>query len=161
MTNEDLVRLYTEATMRHDYDELDSLRHQRWSVVWPQSGESVESTGDWRQIVEHYPGGRPQLLNERLVGGDERWALSPLGGVYRIAGEGHNWWSEWRMTYPDGRVYWSIALLELRDGKVFRETCYWAEPFDPPAWRAEWVKLRPGERPQGRGGDEPGPGPLG
>jgi hypothetical protein len=44
------------------------------------------------------------------------------------------------MRYPDGRVWWTILLLELRDGKILRETQYWAEPFDPPSWRAEWVE---------------------
>ena len=31
-------------------------------------------------------------------------------------------------------------LLELRDGKIWRETTYWAEPFDAPAWRRQWVE---------------------
>jgi len=30
--------------------------------------------------------------------------------------------------------------LEFRDGKVAREVQYFADPFDAPAWRAQWVK---------------------
>jgi hypothetical protein len=30
-------------------------------------------------------------------------------------------------------------LLELRDGKIWRETTYWAEPFEAPEWRSKFV----------------------
>jgi hypothetical protein len=55
-------------------------------------------------------------------------------------GSGDFWWSEWRLTYPDGAVYLVVDLLELRDGLVHRETCYWAAPFEAPDWRAPWVE---------------------
>jgi hypothetical protein len=79
----------------------------------------------------------------RVIGSEDRWAVSPLGGVYRVAGEGESWWAEWRMRYPDGRIWFTVLLLELRDGKVWRETAYWAEPFEAPAWRAQWVEALP------------------
>ena len=47
---------------------------------------------------------------------------------------------DFRQRYPDGRVWFTVILIELRDGKVLRETQYWAEPFDPPDWRAAWVE---------------------
>ena len=31
-------------------------------------------------------------------------------------------------------------LVEFRDGKIWKETRYYAEPFEPPAWRASWSK---------------------
>ena len=55
-------------------------------------------------------------------------------------GSGDFWWSEWRVTYPDGGVYLVVELLELRDGLVYRETVYWASPFEAPDWRAPWVE---------------------
>jgi hypothetical protein len=30
--------------------------------------------------------------------------------------------------------------MEFRDGKVARETQYFADLFDAPAWRAQWVE---------------------
>jgi hypothetical protein len=33
-----------------------------------------------------------------------------------------------------------IHLLELKDGKVIRETDYFAPPFEAPEWRAKWVE---------------------
>jgi len=57
----------------------------------------------------------------------------------RVVGSGDFWWSEWRLTYPSGEVYLVVDLIELRDGLVYRETVYWAAPFEAPEWRAPWV----------------------
>jgi len=141
MTNEQIVRQYSEAIMGRDFETMANLRHEEWTAVWPQSGELVRGSENNRRIMENYPAGAPQLLPEgRLTGSEDRRVVSPLGGPYRVAGEGEQWFGEWKMRYPDGRVWWTIILLELRDGKVLRETQYWAEPFDPPDWRAEWVE---------------------
>jgi hypothetical protein len=32
--------------------------------------------------------------------------------------------------------------MEFRDGKVAHETQYFADPFDAPAWRSQWVEVR-------------------
>lgn len=144
MTNQELVRRYAEAVVDQDFDALDALRHPEWTALWPQSGELVRGSANDRAIVEGYPGGAPKLEPKgRLVGSEDRWAVSPLGGVYRVAGQGENWWSEWEMIYPDGRSWHTVILLELRDGKIWRETAYWAEPFEAPAWRAPYVEKLP------------------
>jgi hypothetical protein len=39
-----------------------------------------------------------------------------------------------------GRIYNSVLIIELRDGKMFRDTRYYAEPFEAPEWRAQWVE---------------------
>lgn len=144
MTNEELVRQYAEALTVFDFDAIARLRHRDWTGVWPQSGELVRGAANDRLIMENYPGGAPRLLREgRIVGSEDRWVVSPVGAVYRVAGEGENWWGEWKMAYPDGRVWITIIQLELRDGHIYRETQYWAEPFDPPAWRAQWVERIP------------------
>jgi hypothetical protein len=47
---------------------------------------------------------------------------------------------EVELTYPDGSRYLGVSILELRDGKVLRETDYYAQPFQAPEWRAQWVE---------------------
>lgn len=141
MTNEEIVRRYAQAMTEFDADTLESLRDPRWTSVWPQSGEIVPDSQSDREITRNYPGGRPRLLPEgRLVGSEDRWVTSPLGGLYRVAGDGDIWFGEWKMRYPDGTTWHTIILIELVDGKVFRETVYWAQPFDAPAWREAFVK---------------------
>lgn len=50
---------------------------------------------------------------------------------------------EVELTYADGSVYQGVSIMELRDGKVVRETDYFAQPFDAPQWRAQWVRRMP------------------
>ena len=116
------------------------LRHPDWTALWPQSGEVVRSIEADRQIRLGYPGGAPTLLPGRLVGLEDSWVTTPLGGAFRVEGGGERWWGEWRMTYPDGKLWHTVTLLELRDGLVWRETTYWAEPFAAPDWRSKWVE---------------------
>jgi hypothetical protein len=33
-----------------------------------------------------------------------------------------------------------VLILELRDGKMWRDRWYFAEPFEAPGWRAQWVE---------------------
>jgi hypothetical protein len=47
---------------------------------------------------------------------------------------------EVELTYADGSRYLGASIIELRDGKVLRETDYYAQPFQAPEWRAQWVE---------------------
>ncbi len=134
------MKLYADAATRWDFDVMSKLRHADWTAVWPQSGEIVRGSDNDRRIAESYPGGLPKVITGRLVGSEDRWVTSPLGGAYRVSGDGENWWGEWRMIYPDGRAWLTVMLIELRDGKVWRETTYWAEPVDSPEWRQHLVE---------------------
>jgi hypothetical protein len=40
----------------------------------------------------------------------------------------------------DGQIYHVAMVVEFRDGKIWRDTRYYAEPFEAPAWRAQWVE---------------------
>ena len=139
LSNEELVRRYAAASARYDLDALASMRHPAWTVDWPQSGERVRGSQAFAAISANYPGGQPIVEIDRIVGSEDHWVTSPLGGAYKVGGDGESWWAELRMIYPDGRTWFTITLIEVRDGKVWRETQYWAEPFDAPEWRREFV----------------------
>jgi hypothetical protein len=94
-----------------------------------------------RAIAEHYPGGGWQATERRLRGAGDEVAITPLGQLVRVAGTGDTWTSEWANRYPDGSEWLVVDIVELKDGRVIRETTYWAPPFDPPAWRRAWVEL--------------------
>jgi len=139
-TNADIAQAYAEASCQLDLDAMARLRHPEWRVIWPQSGERVISSDNYRNIVEAYQGGRPTSEIQRVVGAEDRWVVTAGNTVQQIVGSGDFWWSEWKMTYPDGRHYWCVQLLELRELLVWRETVYWAEPFTAPDWRSRWVQ---------------------
>jgi hypothetical protein len=139
-TNEEVVRRYGTASAEFDIPTLHELRHADWEVVWPQSGEHVHSSEGWAEIARNYPGGMPSTELTRVVGAEDRWVVSPGNTVMRVIGSGDFWWAEWRMAYPDGSTWICVDLMELREGKVYREVVYWALPFDAPPWRAPWVE---------------------
>jgi ketosteroid isomerase-like protein len=139
LTNEECVRRYAAASAAHDLDALAALRHRDWVVFWPQSGERVHGSEAFAEIIANYPGGAPKTEVTRIVGSEDQCVVTAANTAMRVAGSGDYWWSEWRLTYPNGEVYLVVDLLEMRDGQVQRETVYWAAPFEAPAWRAPWV----------------------
>jgi hypothetical protein len=139
LTDREVVERYSSARAQNDLETMEALRHPDWTVVWPQSGELVRGSGQFAAILERYPGGRPRAKIDRIIGNEDRWVATPNNTVLRVAGTGDFWSSEWSMTYPDGQEYRVVDLIELREGRVYRETVYWAVPFEAPAWRQQYV----------------------
>ena len=50
------------------------------------------------------------------------------------------WVVEIVSDYGDGRLFHYVSVVELKDGKMWRDTRYYAEPFEAPEWRARWVE---------------------
>jgi hypothetical protein len=50
------------------------------------------------------------------------------------------WVNEYSISYDDGPPQNVVGIMEFRDNKVFRERVYVTEPWEPPAWRAQWVE---------------------
>jgi hypothetical protein len=147
MTNEDIVRRYCTAVSTRDHDTAESLRHRDWQCDWPQSGERVTSSPAMRAIIDAYPDGPWEAKERRLRGSEDQYVVTPSGTLVAVAGAGDTWTAEWSNLYPHDREYLVVDIIQLRDGRVYRETTYWAEPFPAPAWRREWVELdEPAER---------------
>ena len=39
-----------------------------------------------------------------------------------------------------GQVFNVVLIIELRDGKMWRDMRYYGERFEAPGWRAQWVE---------------------
>ena len=137
MDSSDLVRRYVDAMAANDFDALAKLRHPDWHEDWPQSGERVPNHEAYRRIHENFPGGLPQIEVQEVAGAEDRWVVTPGMTVQRIAGTGDVWFIEGINQYAGGQRYHFVLHLRLRDGRVWRVTSYFAEPFPVPAWRAE------------------------
>jgi ketosteroid isomerase-like protein len=91
---------------------------------YPQSGEIIRGRQNLQALRSHHPG-------------------KPSGfTVRRIVGEGNLWVSEYVINYGGKRAF-TVSVMEFRDGKVSHETQYFADPFEAPAWRAQWASLAP------------------
>jgi ketosteroid isomerase-like protein len=111
-----------KALGARDWEAAKGLLHDDYVQEWPQSGERIVGRDNAIAINQHFPGGLPSMRFRRtLAGGD----LAVL---------------EVELTYGDGSRYLGVSVIELRDGKVVRETDYFAQPFQAPQWRAQWVE---------------------
>jgi ketosteroid isomerase-like protein len=100
---------------------MDELFHEDAVMEWPQSGERGVGGDNRRGVYKGFPG-LPTITPRRLlVSGDLVTA-------------------EANLDYGDGAEYQTVFIFELRDGKIAKETAYWAQPFDAPDWRAQWVE---------------------
>ncbi len=54
-------------------------------------------------------------------------------------GAGDEFTATGTVTYPDGGTWHFVTLLTVRDGMIWRQTDYFAEPFEVPDWRRPYV----------------------
>ncbi|MBA2634427.1 MAG: nuclear transport factor 2 family protein [Chloroflexi bacterium] len=67
--------------------------------------------------------------------------------MHRTIGCGNLWVNEYRLRYDGGSVFNIVGIMDFAKGKVVRERIYFAEPWEPPAWRAQWVEPMETEAP--------------
>ena len=140
--NRRIVERYI-AALPDGFDELARLRHEEFVEEWPQSGETIRGHANYRAIHERYPGGTPETESRRLVGSEDRWVMTPSFTPIRIVGAGDTYTAVFSAMYPERGAQWIVAIIELRDGKVIKQTTYFAQPFEAAAWRAAWVDRNP------------------
>jgi len=108
-----------------DWPGARELMHDDYVQEWPQSRERIEGPDDALAVNRNFPGGLPTMRLRRT---------SASGDIAVV---------EVALEYSDGSVYQAVSIMEVRDGKVVTETDYFAQPFDPPQWRAQWVRRMP------------------
>ena len=140
LTNDEVIHAYIHALTIDDAAALGRLRDPGWYVDYPQSGERIRGHANERAIADNYPGGLPDIDPSRIVGSEDRWVVSPSFTFQRVVGSGETWWTEGLARYPDGSMWHLVTMFRLHGGRVARETTYWAEPFEAPAWRTAWVE---------------------
>ncbi|GGH00735.1 nuclear transport factor 2 family protein [Silvibacterium dinghuense] len=104
-----------DAIAEHDIYDDDVI------CDYPQSGERIFGRSHLQALRSHHPG--------KLSGFQ----------VKRMLGRGDLWITEYTILYQ-GHPAYTVSIMEFRDGKVVHETQYFAEPFEAPAWRSQWVQ---------------------
>ncbi len=121
MKNEETIRKMIAALESGDMKGFSDFYADDAVEEWPQSGERVVGIANIRAIDEAYPG-VPKLTPRRVI----------ASGDLVIA--------ESTLDYGEGGVFNTVFILEVKDGKVVRETTYWGAPFEAPSWRSQWVE---------------------
>jgi hypothetical protein len=119
------IRRFVETINTGDLSpqRFDATYHDDVVIDWPQSGEVIRGKRNIREL---------RLANP----------TPPKATLSRIVGSGDLCAIEMVFDY-DGDKFYTIVIHEYRDGRVVRETAYWAAPFQAPAWRAKWVESAP------------------
>jgi ketosteroid isomerase-like protein len=122
MTEDQVREVVARMTTDPDPEREYELRHPDCVIDIPQSRERFDRDG-MRELQRNFPGGAPEM------------------NLARLAGEGDVWVAELVSDYgdrPGGGVFNVCVILEFRDGRIARETRYYAEPFEAPEGRAQW-----------------------
>lgn len=103
-----------DETIAHDVYHEDAI------LEFPQSGERFRGKEKFQAWREKYP------ANLRM-------------SIRLLRGTGDFWVAENEITYGEDDTWQTVSILELRDGKVVRETIYVFKPFPAPDWRSPWI----------------------
>jgi SnoaL-like domain len=112
-----LMGLFTKLSADEEYE----LRHPDYAMEMPQSGEAIRGRERIRAFQEAYPV-PPSIRLRRVLVREGLWVV-----------EGVN-------DYGGGQVFDVVLIIELKDGRMWRDRRYYAEPFEAPEWRARWVE---------------------
>jgi hypothetical protein len=122
-----------ESAMRSgDFGQVSALIQETatddFVQEWPQSGERLTKSSSVL-LSESYPemsGTQPKMTYKRMLSGDDLVVV------------------EGTIDYGDGIPVSYVGISELRGDKVAKLTEYFANPFEAPAWRADYVeKMEP------------------
>ena len=70
---------------------------------------------------------------------DRRYPARQQFELHRTTGCHDLWVNEYTIRYDDQPVM-VVGIMEFRDEKVVRERIYFGDPWEPPAWHAQWVE---------------------
>ena len=123
MNNKQILADFWGTMETNDFYAASQLLHNDYSLEWPQSGERILGRDNYAAINTNYPAAG-------------KWHFS----TNHIVAEGDMVVTD--VTVTDGkRVDRTITFSTIRDGKIWKQVEFWPEPFEAPAWRAEWVQL--------------------
>lgn len=116
-----ITELFAKGDMRAFGEELQAITADDVVLEYPQSGEQFRGRDKIMQMNMSYEGST---------------GTAPKASLRRVLKPGQAWVIESTIDYGDGTPVSSISIIELgSDGKVSRQTDYFANPFPAPDWR--------------------------
>ncbi len=121
-----------------DDREIRDLLRRHWSDI--ENQERVHEIYHDDVILE-FPQGNERLVGLANVRGmREAYPAVVSAAIERMRGSGDLWVTELVITYDGQQPMHAVNIMEWQDGKVAHETIYFGEPWQPPAWRSQWVE---------------------
>ncbi|HEV8516222.1 MAG TPA: nuclear transport factor 2 family protein [Candidatus Limnocylindrales bacterium] len=127
--NRQVVERFRQAVESGDMQELARVQRELLTddfvQEWPQSGERIRGKANVIAINENY---------------EQSTGTSPKMALRGISGAGDHWVVEGTIDYGDGTPVSYVGIYEVKDGKLTKATEYFANPFEAPEWRRQWVE---------------------
>jgi hypothetical protein len=126
--NREMAAKFEEVLKTGDFGRLAGLvkdyATDDFVEEWPQSGERITKAASMRMgdAYAQMSGTTPKFTYKRMLGS---------GDVFVVEGT---------IDYGDGIPVSYVGIGEARDGKIAKMTEYFANPFEAPAWRADFVE---------------------
>jgi len=105
-------RFLTELISNLGAESGYELRHEDFVMEMPQSGERIRGREKMREFQGAYAD-PPAMRLRRVLVRDRLWVAEVISDY-------------------GGQVSHAVFIVELRDGKMWRDTRYYAEPFAAP-----------------------------
>ena len=117
------LELHWRASAEGDVEAEHAIYADDAVCDYPQSGERILGRKNLQALRSHHPGKPSGFEVRRMVGREDLWV------------------TEYTIVYQ-GKAAFTVSLMEFREGKVVHETQYFADPFEAPAWRKQWVEQK-------------------
>jgi ketosteroid isomerase-like protein len=127
-SNRQLLERYRQAFESGDMQAVVDLQLATLSddfvQEWPQSGERIrrDNAIEVNKNYNQATGTAPKMKLRRITSKDD---LAVIEGT---------------IDYGDGTPVSYVGIAELKDGKIARMTEYFANPFEAPEWRKQYVE---------------------
>ncbi len=146
MSGRVIVERYAAAVAANDSAALRECLDDDYVGRYPQSGEVIRGVANRVAIGENYPGQEDVSLSAtigEMRGRDDEFVLSPswpAWSMIHLTGSDDEFTVLATINYPNGETWYGVMVITVRNGKVWRETNYFAAPFEAPAWREPFVE---------------------
>ena len=121
MDEQQVRRFLTELMSGLDADSGYELRHEDFVMEMPQSRERIRGRENMRALQAAFGEAAPAMRLRRVLVREGLWVAEVVSDY-------------------DGQVFHYVSVVELKEGKMWRDTRYYAEPFEAPEWRAHLVE---------------------
>ncbi|HEY9126142.1 MAG TPA: nuclear transport factor 2 family protein [Acidobacteriaceae bacterium] len=120
----DALHAHWQASASGDVNAEHDIYADDAICDYPQSGERIFGRANLQALRSHHPGKPSGFEVRRILGKDDLWI------------------TEYVIHYTEYPAF-TVSIMEFRDGKVIHETQYFADPFEAPSWRTQWVQSMP------------------
>ena len=118
--NDEAAETYFRAFERWDLEAVDSVTADDAVDGRPQSGERFVGRANILGMFRSLPS-EPRISWRSIRGGPSVWVAEGI------------------VDYGEGPVH-LVGVAELQDGRVVRSDYYFADPFEPPEYRAPFAE---------------------